>query len=177
MDHGALIASDKVLKEGDPLVMFGKITDPQGKPVAGAKVDIWQASSDGHYDAQVGTETDLRGIFETDADGRFWFRTVKPAAYPIPDDGPVGALLRATGRHPYRPAHIHFMISAEGYETLVTHVFVEGDEYLDSDVVFAVKGSLIAEFVHNDDPAAAQQYGFDGPFYELEFAFGLKPAS
>jgi protocatechuate 3,4-dioxygenase beta subunit len=175
MEHGAMIAAPETLAQGDPTVVRGQITDPDGKPIAGAVVDVWQASATGHYDVQMpGAGTDLRGVFKTDNEGRFWFRTVKPSAYPIPDDGPVGVMLRATGRHPYRPAHIHYLIQAEGYETLVTHVFVEGDDYLDSDVVFAVKDSLIAEFVKNDDPNAAKQYGFDRPFYELDFKFGLK---
>jgi protocatechuate 3,4-dioxygenase beta subunit len=120
-------------------------------------------------------EMNLRGKFLTDADGKYWFRSVKPAAYPIPDDGPVGDLLRVTGRHPMRPAHIHFMINADGYERLITHIFVEGDEYLDSDAVFGVKNSLVADFVLNESSDEAAKYGFNAPFYEVEFNFGLKP--
>jgi protocatechuate 3,4-dioxygenase beta subunit len=178
MTHGTQIASAQALAAGEPTIVRGKITDPHGSPIAGAKVDVWQASAEGKYDVQLpGQETDLRGIFETDAAGEFWFRTIKPAAYPIPDDGPVGDMLRALGRHPYRPAHIHYMISAPGYETLITHVFVEGDEYLDSDAVFAVKDSLVAAFVRHDDPEAARQYDFPTPFYSLTFNFGLKPSA
>jgi catechol 1,2-dioxygenase len=178
MEHGSLIASEATFQQGNPTVVRGQITDPDGKPIAGAKVDVWQASGEGQYDVQMpGAKTDLRGIFETDDAGRFWFRTIKPSAYPIPNDGPVGVLLRSTGRHPYRPAHVHYMIEAEGYETLITHVFVAGDEYLNSDAVFAVKDSLIAEFIKNDDVNAARQYAFDTPFYELDFNFRLKPAS
>jgi len=174
MPHGSQIASDDVFADGDPTVVRGRVTDDQGNPIAGAKVDVWQASSDGFYDVQMEKEeADLRGIFETDEDGRFWFKAIKPVAYPIPHDGPVGKMLDATGRHPYRPAHIHYMITAEGYQTLITHVFVNGDKYLDSDAVFAVKDSLIADFVLNDDPAEAEKYGYDGPFYELEYDFGL----
>ena len=176
MTHGAQIASSEELAKGQPTVVHGQVTDPQGKPIAGAKVDVWQASAEGFYDVQMDHgEADLRGIFETDSEGKFWFRSIKPVAYPIPYDGPVGRMLVATGRHPYRPAHIHYMISAEGYETLITHVFVSGDEYLDSDAVFAVKDSLIAEFVENNDTNAAQQYGYTAPFYEVTFNFGLKP--
>lgn len=176
MPHGAQIASAEELAKGEPTVVRGQITAPDGSPIAGAKVDVWQASAEGLYDVQMGHgEADLRGIFETDADGRFWFKSIKPVAYPIPYDGPVGKMLKATGRHPYRPAHIHYMISAPGYETLITHVFVSGDEYLDSDAVFAVKDSLVADFVRNDDPQAAAQVGYDRPFHEVTFNFGLKP--
>jgi protocatechuate 3,4-dioxygenase beta subunit len=153
------------------------VTDPSGEPVAGAILDVWQASPEGKYDIQDPNQADmnLRGIFRTDANGEYWFRTVKPSAYPIPDDGPVGDLLHATGRHPMRPAHIHFIIIMQGYERLVTHIFVEGDEYLDSDAVFGVKNSLIADFVLNESTEAAARYGFNAPFYEVEFNFGLKP--
>ncbi|MFZ4814128.1 MAG: intradiol ring-cleavage dioxygenase [Phototrophicaceae bacterium] len=176
MELGAQIASTTELAKGQPTVVHGQITDPSGQPIAGAKVDVWQASSEGFYDVQMGHgESDLRGIFITDAEGKFWFKSIKPVAYPIPHDGPVGKMLRATGRHPYRPAHIHYMISAEGYETLITHVFVSGDEYLDSDAVFAVKNSLVADFIENNDPQAAASLGYSAPFYELTFNFGLKP--
>jgi protocatechuate 3,4-dioxygenase beta subunit len=179
MEHGANIAHGPEAQTGEPVVVRGRVTDPAGKPVAGAILDVWQASPDGKYDTQDPNqpEVNLRGIFTTGSDGEYWFRTVKPAAYPIPDDGPVGDLLRATGRHPMRPAHIHFMISADGYERLITHIFVEGDEYLDSDSVFGVKNSLVADFARNDSPDAAAGYGMQAPFYEVEFNFGLKAAS
>lgn len=176
MEHGSQIASEEEFAKGEPTIVRGQITDPDGNPIAGAQVDVWQASSEGFYDVQMGhDEVDLRGIFETDADGKFWFKAIKPVAYPIPDDGPVGKLLEATGRHPYRPAHIHYMIKAEGYETLITHVFMSGDKYLDSDAVFAVKDSLVADFIENNDAEAAAQYDYPTPFYELEFNFGMKP--
>lgn len=176
MQHGSQIASEEEFEKGEPTIVRGQVTDPDGKPIAGAKVDVWQASSEGFYDVQMDHgESDLRGIFETDAEGKFWFKAIKPVAYPIPDDGPVGQLLEATGRHPYRPAHIHYMISAEGYETLITHVFVSGDEYLESDAVFAVKDSLIADFIENTNPEDAAKYDYPTPFYELEFNFGLHP--
>lgn len=176
MPHGSQIASEEEFKKGTPTIVRGQITAPDGSPIAGAKVDVWQASSEGFYDVQMDHgEADLRGIFETDTEGKFWFKSIKPVAYPIPHDGPVGRMLQATGRHPYRPAHIHYMISAPGYETLITHVFVSGDEYLESDAVFAVKDSLVADFFENNDPEAAKQYGYPTPFYELEFNFGLKP--
>ncbi len=127
---------------GEPLLVEGSVSGTDG-PIAGAWVDTWQADGDGYYDIQSDGEQRLRARFRTDAEGRFWFRTVVPSSYPIPDDGPVGQMLAAQGRHPYRPAHVHFMIGAPGYQTLVTHVFLAGDQYLDSDVVFGVKDSLV----------------------------------
>lgn len=177
MEQGTNIAQASMAETGTPVVVRGRVTDPSGKPVVGAILDVWQASPDGKYDIQDPNQADmnLRGIFSTDANGEYGFRTVKPSAYPIPDDGPVGDLLHATGRHPMRPAHIHFIITMPGYERLVTHIFVEGDEYLDSDAVFGVKNSLIADFVLNESADAAARYGFTAPFYEVEFNFGLKP--
>ena len=142
-------------------------------------MDVWQANDNGYYDIQDANqpEMNLRGIFKTGMDGRYWFRTVKPTSYPVPVDGPVGELLHASGRHPMRPAHIHFMISAPGYERLTTHIFVEGDEYLESDAVFGVKDSLVVNFVKNDSQAAGAQYDLKAPFYEVDFNFGLKPSN
>ncbi len=178
LEHGANIARGPEAEKAEPVVVRGRVTDPSGKPIAGALLDIWQASPDGKYDVQDPNqpEMNLRGKFLTDANGEYWFKSVKPSAYPIPDDGPVGDLLRATGRHPMRPAHIHFMITADGYERLITHIFVEGDEYLDSDAVFGVKNSLVANFVMNESAQDAAKYGFKTPFYEVQFDFGLKPA-
>jgi hydroxyquinol 1,2-dioxygenase len=131
---------------GERLLFEGTVQAADGSPVADAWVDTWQADADGYYDVQRpgdGTDLNLRARFRTDAHGRFWFRSIVPSFYPIPDDGPVGRMLRLQGRHPYRPAHVHFMIGAPGFQTLVTHVFVAGDPYLDSDAVFGVKQSLI----------------------------------
>jgi hydroxyquinol 1,2-dioxygenase len=119
-----------------------------GEPVAGAVVEVWQADEEGFYDVQR-PELDRpqgRGVLRSDAQGRLRFKTVVAKAYPIPDDGPVGEMLRATGRHPWRPAHLHFMIKAPGYETLITHVFRKGDRYLDSDAVFGVRESLVGDW-------------------------------
>ena len=110
-----------------------------------------------------------RGLFTADADGAFWFRTVVPSYYPIPTDGPVGTLLLATERHPYRPAHIHFIVTAPGHRALTTHIFVAGSPYIESDAVFAVKKSLIKEFTQVDDPEQAARYGLDGPVLPGEF--------
>ena len=135
--------------EGDAMIVTGSVSTVDGRPLAGAVVDVWHSDDDGYYDVQqldkIG-DLAMRGRFRTDQNGNFHFWSIKPAPYPIPHDGPVGDMLEAQGRHPWRPAHVHFMISAPGYEQLVTHVFVAGDEYLDSDVVFGVKDSLIREF-------------------------------
>lgn len=121
----------------------GRVLDLEGKPVAGAHVDVWQADDQGFYDVQKSSDRDLRGLFTTDADGAYRFTTIVPKYYPIPDDGPVGELLRATGRHPYRPAHIHFIADAPGHHPVTTHLFIAGSPYLDDDTVFGVKQSLI----------------------------------
>ena len=143
-----LAPGDSILlreEASEPLVMSGHVTDPEGQPVADALIEVWQTAPNQLYDVQ---DTDqpqghLRASFRTDMAGTYRFRTIMPVSYPIPDDGPAGQLLAAMGRHPFRPAHIHFMISAPGYRTLVTHLFFEGDEFLESDAVFGVKPSLV----------------------------------
>lgn len=135
--------------KGAPCIVRGRVTDEDGNPIAGARVDVWQTNDDGYYDVQqpgVQPDMNMRGVFTTGADGRYAFTTVKPLPYSIPTDGPVGAMLVAMGRHAMRPAHIHYIVTAPGYETLVTHIFPEGDPYLDSDAVFGVKESLIVSF-------------------------------
>jgi len=124
----------------------------------------------------VQPRTNGRGLFTADADGGFWFRTIVPSHYPIPTDGPVGQLLHATERHPYRPAHIHFIVTAPGHRALTTHIFVAGSPYIESDAVFAVKKSLIKEFTEVDDPEQAARYGLDGPFRLANFDIILQPA-
>lgn len=162
---------------GEPTVISGRVTDVAGRPLAGALLDVWQAAPNGLYDSQVpGQAMNLRGRFRTDGAGRYRFRTVKPACYPIPTDGPVGRMLKALGRHPYRPAHVHFIVSAPGHAPVTTHLFVKGDPYLDSDAVFAVKSSLVVDFVRHDAPAEAAAQGVTAPFYTVEYDFGLKPA-
>ena len=165
--------------KGTPCLVEGRITGVGGEPVAGASVDIWQANEDGFYDVQqpgIQPESNLRGLFTADDDGRFWFRSVVPHHYPIPDDGPVGHLLAATGRHPYRPAHLHFIVSAPGYRPVTTHVFVAGSPYLDSDAVFGVKESLIREVREVDDRERAAELGFPNPFHALRFDLVLQRA-
>lgn len=161
--------------KGEPAYVSGRVLDLDGQPIAGAVLDIWQTSSDGFYDVQDPNqpEMNLRGLFTTAADGRFFFRTVKPSSYPIPTDGPVGRLLLALGRHPMRPAHIHFIIGAPGFEPVTTHMFVAGDEYLDSDAVFGVKTSLVVPFVLHDDAAGAEKRGVGNPYYTAEHDFTL----
>jgi hydroxyquinol 1,2-dioxygenase len=136
--------------EGEPILLRGRITSTDGKPLSGARLDIWQASSDGRYDLQFdnfkGGEMNLRASFRTDAAGRYEFRSVKPTSYPVPSDGPVGRMLNALGRHPFRPAHIHFIISASGYEPLVTALYIDGDRYIDSDVVFGSREQLVVKY-------------------------------
>jgi hydroxyquinol 1,2-dioxygenase len=175
LPHGADISPDM---PGEPMFVSGSVRDSQGKPIAGATVDTWHSDDDGHYDVQQLEEIGhfaMRARFRTDADGRFHYRTVKPAAYPIPDDGPVGEMIAAQGRHPWRPAHVHFMIAAPGYETLVTHVFEAGDRYLDSDVVFGVKESLICDWEHHPPGTAPDGTTMERPFVTLNYDFGLKP--
>ena len=165
--------------KGEPLYISGTVVDESGRPVGGALLDVWQTSFDGFYDVQDARqpEMNLRGQFITPADGRYFFRSIKPSSYPIPSDGTVGTMLAALGRHPMRPAHVHFIVSAPGYHTVTTHVFVEGDPYLDSDAVFGVKESLIVPFVRHDDPSAAQRLGLGNPFYTAEYDFVLARAA
>ncbi|WP_405720574.1 hydroxyquinol 1,2-dioxygenase [Streptomyces sp. NBC_01537] len=141
---------------GEPCRVSGTVTDAEGKPVAGARIEVWEADEDGHYDVQYGDgRTAGRAHLFTDAEGRYCFWGVTPAPYPIPHDGPVGDLLAATGRSPMRAAHLHFMVTAPGLRRLVTHIFVEGDELLARDAVFGVKESLIKPFTRHPptDPA------------------------
>ena len=172
---GADIALDG---KGEPCLVTGQVTGPAGEPVAGALVDVWQANDDGFYDVQqpdLQPERNLRGLFTTDEQGRFRFRTIVPRHYPIPDDGPVGRLLAATGRHPFRPAHVHFLVTAPGFRPLTTHLFVEGSPYIDSDAVFGVKESLVREFPVVDDPARAAAADLPSPFRTVHFDVRLAP--
>jgi protocatechuate 3,4-dioxygenase beta subunit len=163
---------------GEPTFVSGRVTDTTGRPLTGALLDVWQAAPNGLYDSQDPQQNglNLRGKFHTDGEGRYSFQTVKPVNYPIPSDGPVGRMLRACGRHPYRPAHIHFIVSAAGHRPVTTHVFVEGDPYLDSDAVFAVKTSLITPFVKHTAPHKAAARNTTTPFYTVDYDFALTPA-
>jgi hydroxyquinol 1,2-dioxygenase len=163
---------------GMPLLISGQVTDPSGKPIAGAVLDCWQASSVGVYDSQMGDgeELGMRGVYRTDSEGRYLLRTTRPKWYPIPTDGPVGDMIRATNRHPYRPGHVHYKISAPGYQTLVTHIFDSASRYLDSDTVFAVKDSLVVNFEERQtQDETAARLGLPTPYATGEFNFVLMP--
>ena len=150
--HGADIANGA---RGVPCRVRGTVRGVGGEPVPGAQLDVWQSDADGLYDVQhPGLDhAQARGIFTADGEGRFHFRSILAMPYAIPHDGPVGRLLQALGRHPWRPAHLHFLIEAPGYETLTTHVFRRDDPYLDSDAVFGVRQSLIADWRPQPDGA------------------------
>lgn len=152
---------------GSPCEVRGRIVGTDGKPVPAAVIDVWQSDADGLYDVQhTGLDgAQARGILRSDAQGRYQFKSILAVPYAIPHDGPVGSLLSATGRHPWRPAHLHFLIHAEGYETLITHVFRRDDPYLDSDAVFGVRQSLIADWTPQPDGS-----------HLVEFDFVLQPA-
>jgi hydroxyquinol 1,2-dioxygenase len=152
---------------GIPCVVRGTVRGLNGEPIAGASLDVWQSDEDGLYDVQhPHGAAQARGVLHSDAEGRYHFKSILAAPYAIPHDGPVGDLLKATGRHPWRPAHLHFMIEAPGYETLITHVFRSDDPYLDSDAVFGVRQSLIADWKRQDDGS-----------YLVEYDFVLNPAT
>jgi hydroxyquinol 1,2-dioxygenase len=162
---------------GEPLFVQATVRGPKGEPIANAKVDVWQADAEGFYDVQRAelSTAQGRGVLRTDTSGRLWFRGVMPVAYPVPTDGPVGRMLNATARHPWRPAHVHFMIVAPGYETLITHVFSDGDRYLDSDAVFGVRSSLIGDFVRHPPGRAPDGSEQSTHFHVLDFDFVLEP--
>lgn len=147
---------------GVPCLVKGQIKDIHGVPVGHATIDVWQSDEDGLYDVQRKDlmQHQARGVLNADPSGYYHFKSILAEAYPIPTDGPVGALLAATKRHPWRPAHLHFRIQAPGYETLITHVFRNGDQYLDSDVVFGVRESLIADWVKQSDGSYLVEYDF-----------------
>jgi hydroxyquinol 1,2-dioxygenase len=171
-DHGADVANGA---KGEPCWVRGRVLGPEGEAIAGAEVQVWQADADGFYDVQrpelQGHQA--RGVLTSGADGGFHFKSIVAEAYPIPHDGSVGALLQRLGRHPWRPAHLHFMISAPGYERLITHVFREGDRYLDSDAVFGVRSSLIADWRRHEAGPTPDGGHSAVPFHTLDFDFIL----
>lgn len=137
--------------KGESCLYEGRVIDLHGNPIEGARVDVWSDNADGFYDVQqpgIQPKWNNRGIFTTGADGKYWFVGIKPVSYPIPDDGPVGKMLGSLGRHPYRPAHMHYLVTAPGFQKLVTHTFVGDDPYITSDAVFGVKQTLVAPFEH-----------------------------
>jgi hydroxyquinol 1,2-dioxygenase len=164
-EHGQDVANGAV---GEPCEVRGTVRGTKGEAVPGAVIEVWQADADGKYDVQrEGLEQhQARGVLKSGPQGEYHFKTILAEAYPIPDDGPVGDMLRATNRHPWRPAHLHFMIKAPGYETLITHVFRNGDRYLDSDAVFGVRESLVVDWVEQP-----------GGGWRVDYDFVLNPAS
>ncbi len=164
--------------KGEDTYVCGRVLSTDGKPIANAALDIWQAKADGIYDVQdPSAEFELRGRVKANANGEFAFKSYKPKFYSVPDDGPVGELLRATGNSKMRPAHMHAIVSAPGYQQVITHIFVDGDPYLDSDAVFAVKDSLIGKYRKIDSPEEAKRLGMPNPFTKLEWDFRLAPDS
>jgi hydroxyquinol 1,2-dioxygenase len=150
--------------KGESCLFEGRVLDLEGNPIEGTRVDVWSDNADGYYDVQqpgIQPKGNNRGIFITGPDGKYSFVGIKPVSYPIPDDGPVGKMLAAVGRHPYRPAHMHYLVTAPGFKKIVTHTFVGGDEYLESDSVFGVKKSLIAPFDKLEGEKTAWRSRFD----------------
>lgn len=178
MPHGTDI-SDHLA--GEKMFVQARVTDLVGAPLAGAAVDVWHADDHGFYDSQQPAYDvngpSLRARFITDENGRIFFRTLLPASYPIPTDGPVGAMILQAGRHPMRPAHVHFLVDAKGYEPLVTHVFIAGDKYLDSDVVFGVKDELVAEVERRNDPVMPDGAHAATPWHLMSYDFRMKPGA
>jgi protocatechuate 3,4-dioxygenase beta subunit len=178
MPSGADISSGGA---GEPMFVQIQVSDLAGKPLKSAEVDVWHADNDGFYDSQrpgyAQRGPSLRARFLTAADGCFSFRSTLPCSYPIPTDGPVGDLIKASGRHPMRPAHVHFLINAKDHEPLITHVFIDGDKHLDSDVVFGVKEELVARVERRTEPTLPTGEFVSTPWHLLSYHFRMKPGA
>lgn len=163
--------------DGEPAHVHGRVVDTSGAPLSGAVLDVWGTNSDSRYENVDPTQPDynLRGRFRSDSGGGYDFWTVKPVSYPIPDDSPVGELLALTGRHNMRPAHLHFITSADGYRTIVTELYTDDDPYVGSDAVFGVKPSLVVHYNRIDDPESLRSAGRAAPYWDLEYDFVLTP--
>ncbi len=166
-------------QSGEPCYYHGQVTDTAGKPIAGAILDVWSGDGEGFYDMQKGDGNTmaLRARFRTDAQGRYHYWSIKPAYYPVPDDGPVGDMLRAMGRHPNRPGHMHTMLQAAGHEKLITHIFVSDSPYIESDAVFGVRESLIADFKSHPAGTAPDGRVMKEPFFSAQYDFRLVPSA
>jgi hydroxyquinol 1,2-dioxygenase len=165
--------------KGEPTFYSGRVISEDGHPLENALLDIWSGDGEGNYDMQIPGEKGMkaRGRIRTDAQGRYWFRSIRPTFYPVPTDGPVGRMLRKMGRHPYRPGHIHMIVSAPGHLPATTHLFVAGSEYLDSDAVFGMKESLVAQFDRHPPGIAPSGERIETPFYTVSYDFRLRPAT
>jgi hydroxyquinol 1,2-dioxygenase len=163
--------------KGEPTFYSGRVLSADGRPLPNAMLDIWSGDGEGNYDMQIPGETGMkaRGKIRTDAEGRYWFRSIRPTFCPVPTDGPVGRMLRTMGRHPYRPGHIHMLVSAPGHLPVTTHLFVAESEYLDSDAVFGMKESLVVKFERH--PPGVGPYGerVETPYYTVSYDFRLRP--
>lgn len=169
---GSIVRSDTA---GPPLFVNAQVVDAAGKPIAGAEVDIWHASPVGLYENQdpEQAEMNLRGKFTTEADGRFWFRSVMMIGYPIPTDGVVGRLLKLQNRHPYRPAHLHALIFKPGFKVLISQVYDPGDPHIETDAQFGVTRALIGDFVRHEQPHPTDR-GIDGPWFSLDYLYTMQ---
>jgi hydroxyquinol 1,2-dioxygenase len=162
---------------GTPMFLTGRVLNEQGDPVAGAHVDTWHSDGEGFYDVQqpekLHDQLAMRALLTTDDDGRFWYRSITPRYYPVPTDGPCGEILRYANRSPMRPQHVHFWIRADGYQPLITQVFLKDDPYIDRDAAFAVQESLLADFVHHEPGTAPDGTTVDEPFVTLDWTLTL----
>jgi hydroxyquinol 1,2-dioxygenase len=163
--------------KGEPTFYSGRVLSVDGRPLENALLDIWSGNGEGNYDMQMPGETGMkaRGRIRTDAEGRYWFRSIKPTFYPVPTDGPVGRMLLKMGRHPYRPGHIHMIVSAPEHVPVTTHLFVAGSQYLESDTVFGMKESLVAQFHRFPPGVGPNEERMDTPFYTVNYDFRLRP--
>jgi hydroxyquinol 1,2-dioxygenase len=164
--------------KGDPAFYSGRVLSSDGKPIAGAVLDIWSGDGEGTYDMQMEGDVGMkaRGRIRTDAEGRYSFWSIRPEYYPVPSDGPVGRMLEKMGRHPMRPGHIHMIVSAPGHHAITTHLFAAGSPYIDSDAVFGVKESLVTSFSKHAAGTAADGRKLDVPYYTVNYDFRLRPA-
>jgi hydroxyquinol 1,2-dioxygenase len=162
---------------GEPAFYMGRVTDLDGKPIAGALLDVWSGDGNGKYDVQLASEPTMRarGRFRTDDQGRYWFWSIRPSFYPIPDDGPVGQMMRRTDRSIYRPGHIHMMVSAEGHVPVTTHIFVADSPYIDEDAVFGKRDSLVVEFEKHPPGKAVDGREMKVPYHSASYDFRLAP--
>jgi hydroxyquinol 1,2-dioxygenase len=163
--------------KGEPAFYSGRVLSADGRPLENALLDVWSGDGEGVYDMQMTGDVGMkaRGRIRTDAEGRYWFRSIKPTFYPVPTDGPVGFMLRKMGRHPNRPGHIHMIVSAPDHAAVTTHLFVAGSEYLDTDAVFGMKESLVAKFNRHEPGRAPTGEQVPTPFYTVEYDFRLRP--